>query len=272
MAAQPAHLVGVLIGAAAVGYLMLCGAVLALQRDIVFPAPKAGRPPQAPALHVDVPGATSLLWVAPPNDSAPVVVHFHGNAEQVADTQWLGLLMLEAGIGFAAVEYPGYGLALSQAPATEGKIIAAAQLAMSHLTGTMGIDPKRVVLSGQSLGTGVAVALAERGWGTRVLLLTPYTSLPDVGARAFGFLPLRLLMRDQFDSATRAPGIALPVLVIHGDADEVIPADLGKALAGRFPRARFVGVPGAHHNDLWERPEVRAAALGFVHPGSATGR
>lgn len=71
-------------------------------------------------------------------------------------------------------------------------------------------------------------------------------------------------MRDRFDSASRAPSLTLPVLVLHGTRDEVVPFDLGKALAAKFPRARFVEVPGAGHNDVWDRPPTLAEALAFV--------
>jgi pimeloyl-ACP methyl ester carboxylesterase len=97
------------------------------------------------------------------------------------------------------------------------------------------------------------------------VLLSAYTSLPAVAERGLVRLfPVRLLMRDRFDSAARAPRIGQPVLLLHGNRDEVIPFDLGRALAGRFPRARFVEVDGAHHNDLWERPPTLAEYVAFV--------
>jgi pimeloyl-ACP methyl ester carboxylesterase len=128
----------------------------------------------------------------------------------------------------------------------------------------MGVAKERLVLEGQSLGSGVAVWLAQHGWGTRMVLLSPYTSLPDVGARAFPMFPVRLLMRDRFDSASRAPSIRMPVLVLHGPNDEVVPFELGKALASKFPNARFVEVPSARHNDIWDLRPTMTEALSFV--------
>jgi pimeloyl-ACP methyl ester carboxylesterase len=203
-----------------------------------------------------------MLW-RPAEGAGRVVVHFHGNGEQIASTAWLGEELARRGVSFAAVEYPGYPGAAG-VPSEEG-IVAAAEKAVQHLTTTMGISPDRVVLSGQSLGTGVVVVLASRGWGTRTALLSPYTSLPAVAARgALRLFPVRLLMHDRFDSAALAPGIRQPVLVLHGDRDEVVPFELGQALVERFPRAHLVRVQGAGHNDLWEHSPTASEYFAFV--------
>ena len=130
----------------------------------------------------------------------------------------------------------------------------------------MKVDRSRLVLVGQSVGTGVAVTMASKGWGSRLVLVSPYTSLPAVAAKAFPFLPTSLLMRDRFDSASKAPGLKLPTLIIHGTKDEVIPFELGEALSRAIPGAKFVPVQGAGHNDLIDREEALTALLGFVAP------
>lgn len=252
---------GLALGVVVGGYLALCALLFAAQRSLLFPAPTERAQPAGGSVVVEVPGGTPMLWRAVPGPG-PVVVHFHGNGEQIGWLGWLAEAYAEAGVSFAAVEYPGYPGATGTP--SEKSILAAAEAALSHLTGPLGIPKERLVLQGQSLGSGVAVALAAKGWGARLVLLTPYTALPDVGARAFPFFPVRLLMRDRFDSASRAPALALPVLVLHGTHDEVVPFDLGQALAAKFPRARFVEVPGAGHNDVWDRPPTLAEALAFV--------
>lgn len=243
------------------GYLALCALLFFAQRSLLFPAPRERAQPTGEAAIVEVPGGTPMLW-RPAEGAGPVVVHFHGNGEQVAWLSFLAEAYAEAGVSFAAVEYPGYPGAAGSP--SEEAILTAAELAVKHLTGPMGVAKERLVLQGQSLGSGVAVWLAAQGWGTRLVLLTPYTSLPDVGARAFPYFPVRLLMRDRFDSASRAPSIHLPVLVLHGRGDEVIPFELGEALAGKFPQARLVEVPRAGHNDLWDREPTMAEAISFV--------
>jgi hypothetical protein len=257
-----------IIGVVVACYVTLCALVFAAQRSIVFPAPKIGRMPHAPLEIVWVSPTTPMIF-RPARGQAPVVVHFHGNGEQVADATWIADLLETAGAGFAAIEYPGYGLAATGGEPSEAALLEAAERGLSHLVRELGVSRERLVLSGHSLGTGIAVEMARRGWGARVLLLSPYTSLPDVGARVFPFLPVRLLMRDSFDSAERAPDVAVPVLIVHGAQDELIPASLGRALSTRFPQARFVEIANAHHNDLPAFVEVRNEVRRFLADGDA---
>ncbi len=244
------------------GYLGLCGLLFALQRTLLFPAPTALAPVRT-MRRVEVPGGTYLLLREAPGDG-PVVVHFHGNGEQVAHLAWLGEAWAERGVSFAAVEYPGYPGAPG-AP-TETSLLAAAQAALTHLTSVMKIDRSRIVLEGQSVGTGVAVAMAAGGWGTRLVLLSPYTSLPDIGARVLPMFPVRLLMRDVLDSRSRAADVKIPTLIVHGTHDEVVPFDLGQALSTAIVGARFFPAQGGHHNDLWDQPGVTDAIFDFVSP------
>ena len=246
----------------ALTYLGLGALLFLLQRALLFPAPQTAGALVGQGEIVQVPGGTPMLWRRA-EGTGPVVVHFHGNGDQIASEAWLGEELARRGVSFAAVEYPGYPGATG-APSEEG-IVATAEKALQHLTTTMGVTPERVVLSGQSLGTGVAVVLASKGWGRRTVLLSPYTSLPAVAASGvLRLFPVRLLMRDRFDSEALAPGIHHPVLVLHGDRDEVVPFQLGKALAERFPRARLVRVEGAGHNDLWEHPPTASEYHAFV--------
>ena len=247
-------------------YALVCAGMFAAQRSLVFPgASTEARQPAAGAEVLEIPGGTPMLWMPPPSGDAPVIVHFHGNGQQVADVEWLGEALQAAGAGFAAVEYPGYGLAGGDA--SEDSILAAARVALTHLTGPLGITRARVALSGRSLGTGVATALAAEGWGTRVLLVSPYTALPDVAALQYPWLPVRQLMRDRFDSAARAPAVPVPVLILHGDDDTLIPVEQGGILAGLLPLGSLQRVPGAGHGDIWEAPGVREAAVGFLAGG-----
>lgn len=242
-------------------YLGLCAVLFLVQRALVFPAPR-DRVDAESGTIVEVPGGTPMLWRSV-EGGGPVVVHFHGNGEQVGELGWLGETLARSQVSFAAVEYPGYPGA--RGTPSEASIVAAAEKALEHLTGPMGVARERIVLSGQSLGTGVAVRLAANGWGTKLVLLSPYTSMTDVAASGlFRVFPVRLLMRDRFDSEPLAPRIDRPVLVLHGNRDEIVPFELGQALAARFPHARFVEVRGAGHNDLWQHPPTASEYLAFV--------
>ncbi|NVJ21548.1 MULTISPECIES: alpha/beta hydrolase [Myxococcus] len=250
---RPRRVLLIVLSVFAVVYLGLCVAAFALQRPLLYPAPKAPIPlpaqlgfrrlPLTGEAYVDV-----LQLPGPPG--APTVVHFHGNGEQLLDQLDLGTVMNQNGLGFLAVEYPGYGASPGQ-PSEQG-IYAAAEAALAMLRG-QGVPSERTVLSGRSLGTGVAVEMARRGHGARIMLVAPYTSIWEVAGLAFPFLPASLLMRDRFDSTSKAPDITLPVLIIHGEQDTLIPVEMGRRLGARFPHATVETVPGAGHNDVLEQ-------------------
>ncbi|WNG35527.1 alpha/beta hydrolase [Archangium violaceum] len=260
------------IATVVLSYLVLCLLVFLFQRSIVFPVPPGAREPQMPgATLLRIPGREgSTVYVlhvtAPPG--APTVVHFHGNGDQLADQVPVAWRFKEAGLGFYVMEYPGYGLAAERGPSEQG-IYAAAEVALAHLHGALGVPRERTVLQGQSLGSGVAVEMARRGLGARLVLLTPYTSLVDMGARVFPWLPARLLVRDRFDSAAKAPEVKMPVLIVHGTRDEVIPVDMGRTLGRLFPHATVRLVEGATHNDVFYTPGVLQELVRFARAGAS---
>ncbi|PTL85619.1 alpha/beta hydrolase [Vitiosangium sp. GDMCC 1.1324] len=253
-----------------IAYVGLCVLVFFNQRQIVFPVPPGAREPKLPGaefLRIPGPeGSTVFALYVPSPEGAPMVVHFHGNGEQLADSAWLAQRFQEAGLGFFAVEYPGYGLAAEQGPSETG-IYAAAQTALEHLHNTLGVPRERTVLQGQSLGSGVAVEMAKRGHGSRLVLISPYTSIVEMGARVFPWLPASLLVRDRFDSAAKAPGLKLPVLIVHGTRDEVIPVDMGQRLGTLFPNASLRILEGKGHNDVLDGPATLQELMRFAREG-----
>jgi pimeloyl-ACP methyl ester carboxylesterase len=238
----------------AVAYLALCVLVFTMQRALIYPAPKSSLkslPERLGFGHVTcADGARVDVLYLPAPEGAPTVVHFHGNGEQLLNQVGLGETLRAKGLGFLAVEYPGYG-ATPGSP-TEDGIYQAAEAALAMLR-AKAVPPEQTVLSGRSLGTGVAVEMARRGHGARVILVSPYTSMVDMGRKTFPFLPAVLLVRDRFDSEDKAAGIPVPVLVLHGEEDTLIPVEMGRRLGQRFPHATVVTAPGAGHDDVQER-------------------
>ena len=254
-------------------YLALCALVFFNQRDLVFPAPPGALEPRlSGATLLRIPGAEGrtvfALHVPAPPD-APTVVHFHGNGEQLGDEAWLAQRYQDAGLGFLAVEYPGYGLARDndkEGPSESG-IYAAAAAALGYLHRELGVPRERTVLQGQSIGSGVAAEMAKRGEGARLVLITPYTSLVELGGRLFPWLPARLLVRDRFDTASKAPDIRLPVFIVHGTRDEIIPVDMGRRLGTLFPEATVRILEGKSHNTVLDSPAVREELFQFARGG-----
>lgn len=266
------RMLGVVLFSVGAGYLVVVGAVFALQRRVVFPAPAPRAVPAIPgAVPIVVPdeaGPVHALYMAPP-DGAPTVVFFHGNGEQLADLGPFLVDLHRQGLGVVAMEYPGYGPSHAQS-ASESSIDAAAETLLKWLEANKGLDEKHLVLAGHSLGTGVATEMAARGHGARLVLLAPYTSIAAVGARYFWWLPTRLLTLDRFDTADKAPHIAIPVLIVHGKRDHVIPWRMGRRLAGLFPHARLDLRPRASHDLLDELPDLAHEIAVFTR-GEAPG-
>jgi pimeloyl-ACP methyl ester carboxylesterase len=237
-------------------YVLVAVVAFALQRRLIYPQRGTGRVPELPGTTLETingeRGRRVHALYAKADGDAPTVVHFHGNGEELTDMAGFVALFRSRGFGVLAVEYPGYGLSLGHEP-NETDIYHDAEIALGDLHEKKGVPRERIVLSGQSLGTGVAVEMARRDHGARVVLFSPYTSIADVANRYFPILPNRWLVRDRFDSAKKAPAIRVPVLVVHGTDDEVIPFALGKELAGLFPNARFVSLDKGRHNDLFSR-------------------
>ncbi|EPX58257.1 hypothetical protein D187_004294 [Cystobacter fuscus DSM 2262] len=249
-------------------YLAVCALLYFNQRHLVFPVPEGALEPQlsgAALLRIPGPEGTTVYALhvpAPPE--VPTVVHFHGNGEQLAHEAWLAQRYQEAGFGFFAVEYPGYGLAKGKEEPSEQGIYAASEAALEYLHRELGVPRERTVLQGQSIGSGVAAEMARRGQGTRLVLITPYTSIVELGARLFPWVPARLLVKDRFDTASKAPGIHLPVFIVHGTRDQVVPVDMGQKLGTLFPQASVRILEGKHHNNVLDTREVREELFQFV--------
>lgn len=190
---------------------------------------------------------------APPGGRT--IVHFHNNRDTVADAADLARSLHARGFGVLLVEYRGYGISRGADPSEEG-LYNDAEAALDGLA-DRGIGPDRVVLWGTSLGTGVAAEMARRGRGAALVLVTPYTSIPDVVADRVPGLPASILLPYRFDTLGKSASIHMPTLVIHGDRDEIVPFWMGDRVASAIPGARLLRVSGGRHGDLFLREGER---------------
>jgi uncharacterized protein len=229
-------------------------ALRSMETRIVYPHPPADvdfahEPFELLRIHDEKKGHTAHALFLPARESRPTFATFHGNGEQLSSMlAWLQTLERH-GLGGFAIEYPGYGLSASDDPSEEN-VYLHAETALTHLRETLGVTPARTFLVGESLGTGVAVEMAARGHGAKLVLFSPFTSLVDVANLHAPWLPARWLMRNHYDSATKASEIPVPVLVMHGTDDGLIPANMGKTLAQLFPNAEFIALEGVGHGGM----------------------
>lgn len=192
----------------------------------------------------------ALYAAGPPG--AHVVVHFHNNSDSMSADVPLARGLLRRGLGVLLVEYRGYGVSRDEPAPDEDGVYADATAALDWLE-SLGVGKERVALWGTSLGTGVAAEMARRGRCAALVLVAPYTSIPDLVADRAPMVPAGLFVPDRFDTLAKAAAIRVPTLVVHGDADEVVPFSMGQRVARSVAKARLLRVPGGHHGDLFAR-------------------
>jgi pimeloyl-ACP methyl ester carboxylesterase len=245
-----------LVVMAAAGYVLVAAAMFAMQRNLLYvPGSKTFEPPSAVGLAGFEPVTLTTAdnielkgWYSPPpHNPAPVFVYMHGNAGTLADRAERFELFRKEGFGVLAISWRGFGG--SGGSPTEAGLLEDGRAALKRLQAD-GIGLERVVMFGESLGSGVAVQLAAQA-DTRpgaLVLDAPFTSTADVARLRYGFLPVGLLMKDQFRSDLHAPAVSVPVMVLHGTADRVTPFHFGKQLSEMFAGpVTFMRLEGAPH-------------------------
>jgi fermentation-respiration switch protein FrsA (DUF1100 family) len=210
--------------------------------------PDAAGLPAAQEIRLDTTDGERLIaWHVPPRGDRAVVLYLHGNGGALSHrAERFGALIAD-GTGLVAIDYRGYGG--STGHPTEAGLLIDAETAYAFVAARY--PAARIAVWGESLGTGVAVALAaERSIG-HLVLEAPFTSAADLAARHYPFVPVRWLMKDQFRSDLHIASVAAPLLVLHGARDTIVPIEYGERLFGlaREPK-RFVRFPEGEHEGL----------------------
>ena len=198
-------------------------------------------------LHTDD-GLHLTAWHAPATTSATgaTVLVLPGNAGSRAARIPLARALTARGFDVLLVDYRGYG-GNPGSPTEEG-LAADARAAHRHLVVEADVNPARLVLFGESLGAAVATRLALERPVAGLVLRSPFTSLADVGAQHYPYLPVRAMLRDRFPVQETVGRLTVPVTVVAGGADEIVPPAQSRAVAAAAS-ASYVEVPGARHND-----------------------
>jgi fermentation-respiration switch protein FrsA (DUF1100 family) len=247
-------------------YLAVLALLYARQREMMYPR----NPARAEIASADLPsveearlttadGERLIAWVVPPRDDKPVLLFFHGNAgnfgRPIRQTRFRALT--QDGTGLFAVNYRGYGG--STGTPTEDGLAQDARAAYAAAVARFGAE--RLVGYGESLGTGVVLKLAAEASLKAVILEAPYLSTAAVAQQLYPFIPVGLVMHDQFRSDQVIGKVKAPLLVLHGQRDGTIPFSQGEALfALANPPKRFVRFPQGNHENLpalGSVPEIR---------------
>jgi fermentation-respiration switch protein FrsA (DUF1100 family) len=244
-----------LFGFALVVYVALVGGLFLFQRQLLY-HPDKTRPELAGLERIGVrevvlstdDGLPLLSWYLPPRPGRPAIVYFHGNGGHIGYRVERLLRFAREGYGVLMLEYRGYG-GNPGAPSEAG-FYADGRAALGFLN-REGVAPNRLVLYGESLGSGVAVELAAQHDAAGLILEAPFTSVAEVAQHHFPYVPAGRLVTDRFDSMSRVGKVRAPILVLHGERDRVVPVRFGRALFDAAPEPKEGWfAPEAGHEDL----------------------
>lgn len=250
-----------------VAYVAIAALMYFAQRALMYfpdtvrtPPAQAGFPEAEELELKTADGVTIVAWHVPSRDGQPFWIYFHGNGGSLSYRVGRFRELIAPGHGLLAVSYRGYGG--SGGSPSEAGLIEDARAAYAFAAARH--PAERIMLWGESLGSGVAIALAVEWPVARLVLEAPFYSAAEIAAGAYPFLPVRLLMKDQFRSDLRVAKVTAPVLVVHGDRDAVVPIASGQALYRliKSPK-RFVRVTGGGHENLGSFG-IMEAVRGFV--------
>jgi len=225
---------------------------------VFFPARDLYRSPASEGLayedvHFNSGGNQLHGWYIPASGSQ-VVLWMHGNAGNIADRLDQAVEMKRAlGVSSLMFDYRGYGK--SEGSPSEAGLYQDAEAAFTWLTETRGVNPGDIILFGHSLGSAVSVdlALKEGVKAGGMVMESPFTSAAGVARRMYFGLPVGLVMSVKLDNIGRIGDVKMPILVIHGVRDSVIPFAMGKKVFDAAPEPKsFLPVSGADHSDCFD--------------------
>lgn len=249
-------------------YAVFVASMGVMQKDLLY-FPGVGRfAPQEWALKelqpLDVTAEDGLKitsWYAPARARDKMtIVFFQGNTGHLGYRNYKVRPWLDAGYGLLMVGYRGYGNPGS--PSEEG-LYMDAQASIDAIK-AKGVPENGLVFYGESLGSGVAVQMATEYGIAALILEAPFTSVVDVGASRYPFVPVRLIWRDRYDAVEKIGAVHAPLLLLHGEADQVVPIRFGKKLfdAANDPK-QAVYLPEVGHNNIYGL-KVQQLVLSFL--------
>ncbi len=268
---------------AAIAYAFLAGLVFLAQPHLIY-YPQTGHsavdsPADVGLTYESVEfstadGETLSGWWVPVPDAAGTVLFFHGNAGNISHRLDYLLMFYRLGYNTFIFDYRGYGL--SSGKPSEAGTYRDAQAAWQYLTEARSVAPASVVLFGESLGGAIAAWLAAHEKPGLMVLASAFTSIPDMAAKLYPFLPVRLLARFEYNTLAYLQDVACPVFVAHSPEDEIVPFEQGRMLYEAAPAPkRFLELQGGHNDGFIFMREDWATVLGrFIaahlrnHPGT----
>lgn len=243
-------------------YIGIALALYFLQRKLVFsPDPTYVSPDEVELKGIEEiklrtkDGFDLFCWYAKAQVGQPTLLFFHGNGGNVANREEKFRQLMAKGYGVFMLGYRGFGG--SEGKPSEAAFVKDAFLAYDYLRDVAGINETDMVIYGESIGTSVATQLAARVEAQALVLEAPMSSVTAVAQARYPYLRVRPFLRDRFESDRHIDMVKMPLLIIHGRDDGVIPLEFGQALfnAAVEPK-KMVVIDGAGHNNLYDFPLV----------------
>ena len=230
-------------------YGVLCIALYLFQRSLIYFPPPGKDSNDANTINLAVDGINLKISTLQ-RHNAGAVIYFGGNAEDVS----LSIPELSSAFpdkAIYAMHYRGFGG--SEGDPTEEALVKDAFSLFEHIKS----NHDNIIVIGRSLGSGIATQLASKRQVRRLILITPYDSIQNIAASRFPFFPVRLLLKDKFESWKYAEKISAPTTIITAEFDDVIPLENSKKLLASFPQgiAKLVVVSNTGHNSISTTPE-----------------
>jgi uncharacterized protein len=237
-------------------YALVVGAAYFGQRRLMyFPDRARVAPAQAGLANVEErqlrtpDGARIVAWYGKAKPGQPTLLYFHGNGGGLADRAPRVERFMAEGWGVYMMAYRSYSG--SSGSPSEAANVADARLAYGALA-LEGVDPKSIILYGESLGSGVAARIATERPAAGLILDAPFTSVVTLAAQIYPYLPVRLLLSDRYETDKVIAQVKVPVLILHGEHDRVVPVAMGRVLAGMANEPKkLVTFPNGGHSDLY---------------------
>lgn len=251
-------------------YAVLAAVIFFAQPSLVY-YPEVGRnvtgtPDNAglayESVELGTPDGESLHgWFVPAPDAKATVLFFHGNAGSISKRMGYLTMFHKLGYNTFIFDYRGYGK--SSGRPTEQGTYRDAMAAWQYITEKKAIPPSSIVLFGESLGGAVASWLAVHEKPGLLVLASAFTSVPDMGAQLYPYLPVRLLSRFKYNTLEHLKDVICPVFVAHSPQDEIVPFAHGQALFGAAPSPKqFLELQGGHNDGFVYMREDWANDLG----------
>jgi fermentation-respiration switch protein FrsA (DUF1100 family) len=226
---------------------------LAQRRFLYFPDPTRTSPSAAGLFDVEEriiatpDGERIIAWYGKARDGEPTLLYFHGNGGSLESRSGRIRQYLDRGRGVFMMSYRGYSG--SSGSPSEVANIADAKLAYEAVR-SEGVAAHDIILYGESLGSGIAIAVAAEKPVAGVILDSPFTSIVERAGQLYPWLPVYLFLKDRYESILRIAKVRAPIFIVHGEADDVVPVDMGRRLFEAANEPKEIKIfAGAGHDD-----------------------